>query len=196
MGGSAPSRHPGGPLPAGAARSKLSQPIACMAWSSAARHLGFVTASLAGAQRDAGPARPCAARAWTGSLPHEQQLQLAGLQHSGGLPGGRPEGEFVTSTSLASLPATTRPAWWARSRSWPRPRQSETATPVTGSLSRKCGFATFLDPRGGRPASAGLGALMSQCCLATWLIPGGGRTVSAGLGALRGNALTLKGIMH
>jgi hypothetical protein len=26
-------------------------------------------------------------------------------------------------------------------------------------LSRKCGFATFLDPRGGRPALAGLGAL-------------------------------------
>ena len=29
-------------------------------------------------------------------------------------------------------------------------------------LSRKCGFATFLDPRGGRPASAGLGALTSH----------------------------------
>ena len=27
--------------------------------------------------------------------------------------------------------------------------------------SRKCGFATFLDPRGGRSAAAGLGALMS-----------------------------------
>ena len=28
-------------------------------------------------------------------------------------------------------------------------------------LSRKCGFATFLDPRGGRPAAAGPGALIS-----------------------------------
>jgi hypothetical protein len=26
-------------------------------------------------------------------------------------------------------------------------------------LSSKCGFATLLDPQGGRPASAGLGAL-------------------------------------
>ena len=32
---------------------------------------------------------------------------------------------------------------------------------LTVALSSKCGFATFLDPRGGRPASAGLGALMS-----------------------------------
>ncbi len=41
-------------------------------------------------------------------------------------------------------------------------------------LSRKCGFATFLDPRGGRPAPAGLGALTTsgtQCAThdAHWL---------------------------
>ena len=29
-------------------------------------------------------------------------------------------------------------------------------------LSSKCGFATLLDPHGGRPASAGLGALNSD----------------------------------
>ena len=45
------------------------------------------------------------------------------------------------------------------------------ATPVnrptmTCRLSRKCGFATFLDPRGGRPASAGLGALIRVASIA------------------------------
>ena len=45
------------------------------------------------------------------------------------------------------------------SRTWRwlrRPRFS------SAKLSRKCGFATFLDPRGGRPAPAGLGALLSS----------------------------------
>ena len=31
-----------------------------------------------------------------------------------------------------------------------------------GALSRKCGFATFLDPLGGRPAAAGPGALIND----------------------------------
>ena len=52
------------------------------------------------------------------------------------------------------------------------------------SLSRKCGFAAFLDPHGGRPASAGLGALSRKCGFATFLDPRGGRPASAGLGAL------------
>ena len=33
---------------------------------------------------------------------------------------------------------------------------------LTSQLSSKCGFATLLDPHGGRPASAGLGALSEQ----------------------------------
>ena len=32
--------------------------------------------------------------------PHEQQLQLARLQHSGGLPGGGPEGELANRQPL------------------------------------------------------------------------------------------------
>ena len=32
---------------------------------------------------------------------------------------------------------------------------------MVANQARKCGFATFLDPRGGRPAPAGLGALMT-----------------------------------
>ena len=52
-------------------------------------------------------------------------------------------------------------------------------------LSSKCGFATLLDPHGGRPASAGLGAHSSKCGFATLLDPHGERPASAGLGALR-----------
>ncbi len=40
----------------------------------------------------------------------------------------------------------------------PSPRLNSRAL-YNATLSRKCGFATFLDPRGGRPAWAGLGAL-------------------------------------
>ena len=36
--------------------------------------------------------------------PHEQQLQLARLQHSGGLPGGGPEGELASRQPLAAQP--------------------------------------------------------------------------------------------
>ena len=56
-------------------------------------------------------------------------------------------------------------------------------------LSRKCGFATFLDPRGGRPAAAGLGALMRHKRRAAPRVsppPRGGRTPQGGgLGALK-----------
>ena len=38
---------------------------------------------------------------------------------------------------------------------------AKSAPTARRALSRKRGFATFLDPRGGRPASAGLGALGS-----------------------------------
>jgi hypothetical protein len=37
------------------------------------------------------------------------------------------------------------------------------------TLSSKCGFATLLDPLGGRPASAGLGALNTR---ASWRVGG------------------------
>ena len=58
----------------------------------------------------------------------------------------------------------------------------------TKHLSRKCGSATFLDPRGGRAALAGLGALSRKCGSATFLDPRGGRAPRGGvLGALRRN---------
>jgi len=52
-------------------------------------------------------------------------------------------------------------------------------------LSRKCGFATFLDPRGGRPASAGLGALSTAVALlllALVVTPSSAQTGSASTG--------------
>ena len=47
-------------------------------------------------------------------------------------------------------------------------------------ISRKCGFSTFLDPRGGRPAAAGLGALTTQHA--------GARMLALGLLALASSA--------
>ena len=52
-------------------------------------------------------------------------------------------------------------------------------------LLSKCGFATLLDPHGGRTThGVGLGVLLSKCGFATLLNPHGGRTThGVGLGA-------------
>ena len=53
-------------------------------------------------------------------------------------------------------------------------------------LLSKCGFATLLNPHGGRTTrGVGLGALFNKCGFATLLDPHGGRTTrGVGLGAL------------
>ena len=44
----------------------------------------------------------------------------------------------------------------------PSAREGEVGRAALRHLTSKCGFATLLDPHGGRTASAGLGALMRQ----------------------------------
>jgi photosystem II stability/assembly factor-like uncharacterized protein len=62
-------------------------------------------------------------------------------------------------------------------------------------LSCKCGFATLLDPHGGRPASAGLGALSRRqwlACAGILALPAGVQAAGEEPGAARKRALAVK----
>ena len=114
---------------------------------------------------NAAPSRRCTGRPGGCSAPAAPRRRRCALpplrrpcptcHHPPPAPGNR--GRPGSRAASWWVPRSARGCWASRSKlSALRMRSSEHST----VLSRKCGFATFLDPRGGRPVSAGLGALM------------------------------------